>query len=321
MPNLNVAILGPPEYAKEVGKKSTTSDITFYDAKQGDVTVSMVEPTTYPEKLASLFYSTSLADVAVVVVDEITPAFGECVVMLDCIGIKKGYMILRNYITPEQVAPLIRGTVLEGYAPHGDDSLTLRETLLSDARKMKTEEPGAKGHAGSVPVDHFFDVKGVGTVILGCVAEGALRRHDQIKVLPTDKQAEIRSIQKHDDDFDWAVKGDRVGFALKGVAVDELDRGTVLTSNGKVVMRKNLKGSTELVKYWQKPLTPGMIVHLGHWMQFEPARIDSIEGDDPRNPVLSLSLQKDLVYLPGSKAVVTYLEGGKLRVAATLDLS
>ena len=320
MSNLNVAVLGSPEYAKGVGKSSTASDITFFDAKQGDVTVSMVEPTKYPEKLAPLFYSTSLADVAVVIVDEVNPAFGETIVMLDCLDIKKGYMILRNFITPEQVASFIRGTVVEGYAQLGDDPLTLRETLLEDARKMKAEEPAMSGHAGSVPVDHFFDVKGVGTVVLGCVAEGALRRHDTVRVLPSDKQAEIRSIQKHDDDFDWAVKGDRVGFALKGVNVEDLDRGTVLTSNGKIVSRKVLAGRAELVKYWPKPLTVGMIVHLGHWMQFEPARIESIEGEDQRNPLLKFSLQKDLVYLPGSRAIITYLEGAKLRVAATMEL-
>lgn len=65
MPNLNAAVLGAPEYAKGLGKISTASDITFYDMKQGEVTVSLVEPTKYPEKLAPLFYSTSLADVAI----------------------------------------------------------------------------------------------------------------------------------------------------------------------------------------------------------------------------------------------------------------
>jgi selenocysteine-specific translation elongation factor len=321
MPNLNVAVLGSPEYAKGLGKISTASDITFYDMKQGEVTVSLVEPTKYPEKLAPLFYSTSLADVAIVVVDELGPAFGETAIMLDCVGVKKGYLVLRNYIAPEQIAPLTKGTVLEGYIAVNDDPLTLRETLLSEARKLVPEEPDAKNHAGSVPVDHYFDVKGVGTVVLGCVAEGTIRRHDSVKVLPSGKQAEIRSVQKHDDDFDWAVKGDRVGFALKGVSIEDLDRGTVLTNNRAIVSRRTITGRAELVKYWSKPLAVGMVVHLGHWMQFEPARIDSVDaGSDWRAPILTLSLQKDLVYIPGSKAVVTYLEGSKLRVAATITL-
>jgi len=35
---------------------------------------------------------------------------------------------------------------------------------------------------------------------------------------------------------------------------------------------------------------------------------------------LKLSLEKELVYLEGDRAVVTYLDGGKLRVAGTIEL-
>lgn len=318
MPNLNVAVLGAPEYAKSLGKKSTTSDITFYDLKQGDVTISMIEPSKYPEKLASLFFASSLADEAVVIVDQIGPVFGETLIMLDCLGIKKGYIILRNFLVPEQLAPLIKGTVLEGYAVIEDEPLRLRERLLADA--VKASSTPNEGH-GSVSVDHFFDVKGVGTVILGCVAEGAIRKHDAVKVLPQETSAEIRSIQKHDDDYDDAVKGDRVGLALKGVSVEQLDRGTVLTTNEKLVRKSEIAGVAKIVKYWQSPLKEGMVLHVGHWMQFEPARIESVsQGADKLSPEIKLSLQKNLVFVPGANAVLTYLEGGKLRVVGTIQL-
>ncbi len=321
MPNLNVAVLDAPEYAKGIGKKSTASDITFYDVKQGDVTLSLVEPTKYPEKLASLFYSVSLADAAIVVVDELGSVFGETAVMLDCVGVGRGYLVLRNYIVPEQIAPLIKGTVLEGYVRVEDDPLTLRETLLSEARESTARDAGARDHAGSVPVDHYFDVKGVGTVVLGSVAAGTVKRHDSVRVLPKGKQAEIRSIQKHDDDFDSAGRGDRVGLALKGVTTEDLERGSVLTGDDTIVCRRALTCRAQLVKYWPRPLTEGMIVHIGHWMQFEPARIEAATaGTDWRRPTLTLSLSKDLVYSPGSRAILTYLEGGKLRVVATVDL-
>jgi hypothetical protein len=64
-----------------------------------------------------------------------------------------------------------------------------------------------------------------------------------------------------------------------------------------------------------------MVLHVGHWMQFEPARIESIGvGGDWRRPELKLMLQKELVYRPGSRAMLTYLEGGKLRVVGWLEL-
>ena len=319
MPNLNVAVIGSPDYAKGLGKKSTTSDIAFYDLKRGDVTVSLVEPTKYPEKLASLFFAGSLADAAVVVVEQIGPVFGETVVMLDCVGVKSGHIVARNFITKEQIDPLIKGTVLEGYDLIEDDPVKLREKLLGQAQALTGEARNES--VGSVPVDHYFDVKGVGTVVLGCVADGVINRHDSVKVLPIDKEAEIRSIQKHDDDFDSADRGDRVGLALKGVSVSDLDRGTVLSTDGTLVKRQEITARAHLVKYWLNPLRESMVVHIGHWMQFEPARVESVKADgDWRNPKLDLKLQKDLVYHPGSKAIMTYLEGGKLRVIGTLDL-
>ena len=322
MPNLNVAVIGSPDYAKQLGKKSTTSDIAFFDLKRDDVTVSLVEPAKYPEKLASLFFAVSLADAAIVVVEQIGPMFGECVIMLDCIGVKKGYIVTRGYITPEQIAPLTKGTVLEGYEMVEDDPIKLREMLLMQAERRMPADTGSGRSSGSVSVDHYFDVKGVGTVVLGCVADGIIGRHDSVKVHPIGTDAEIRSIQKHDDDFDSAVKGDRVGLALKGVSVSELDRGTVLSNDEKLVRSHKIAARAHLVKYWLNPLREGMVLHIGHWMQFEPARILSVgAGTDWRSPDIVLELEKDLVYPPGSRAVMTYLEGGKLRVVGTLDLA
>ncbi len=321
MPNLNIAVVGSPEFAKGIGKKSTVSDVTFYDSKRGDVTLSLVEPSKYPEKLSSLFFATSLADFAVVVVEQIGPAFGECAVMLDCIGVRKGYIVMKGYVTKDQITPLTKETVLAGYEYIQDDPVSVREGLFKIAEGMESpSERSASG--GSVPIDHYFDVRGVGTVILGCVAEGVIRKHEKVTAHPLGKEVEVRSIQKHDDDFDVAVRGDRVGLALKNIGVGELDRGVVLSTDKRLVDRPEINARVHLVRYWLNELKEGMVVHVSHWMQFEPARIENVKaGGDWRNPHVTLMLQKPLTYVPGSKGVLTYLEGGKLRIIGTLDLS
>jgi len=84
---------------------------------------------------------------------------------------------------------------------------------------------------------------------------------------------------------------------------------------------KTVKSQASLVKYWQAPLKSEMVIHLGHWMQFIPARVEAIADDgDWRKPLLTLSLEKDLVYRPGDRAVLSHLEGGKLRIAGTIHL-
>jgi selenocysteine-specific translation elongation factor len=97
MGNITVAVLGALGYGNNLGKKGTSTDITLYNLKKGEDTVTFIEPTRYPERLAPLFLAVSLAKKAIVVVDEINATFGECLVMLQCADIKSGYIILRNF--------------------------------------------------------------------------------------------------------------------------------------------------------------------------------------------------------------------------------
>jgi selenocysteine-specific translation elongation factor len=317
MGNLMVAVLGTQGYAGTFAKKSTSTDITLYDLKKGEDTVSLIEPTRYPERLAPLFYAATEAKKAIVVIDELNANLGESIVMLQCCGIKSGYFILRNYVPREKIEPLIKGTILEKFEFIQDDPNLLREKLLTEASQQKS--PAST--TGTAVVDHAFNVKGVGVVVLGVVTNGTVAKHATLNVRPGAKTATVRSIQKHDDEFDTATEGDRVGFALKNVEVEDVDRGAVLTNDPTIKTSKTLKTTAELVKYWPTPIKAGMVMHVGHWMQFLNSKIEEAsQGADWRNPTLTIALEKELVYRPGETAVLMYLEGGKLRVAGTIKL-
>jgi len=63
-----------------------------------------------------------------------------------------------------------------------------------------------------------------------------------------------------------------------------------------------ITGSAQLVKYWPAPLKEDMVVYVGHWMQFLPARITKVvAGSDWRMPELTIALDKDLVFPPDAK--------------------
>jgi selenocysteine-specific translation elongation factor len=323
MGNLTVAVLGSTGYAGNLGKKGTSTDITFYNLKKGEDTITFIEPSRYPERLAPLYYAVSLAKKAVIAVDEVNATLGECLVMLQCAGIESGYFVLRNYVSKEKILLLIKGTSLEKYEIINDDQIQLREQLLAEAAKVPTPELAADQQAiGTVPVDHAFNVKGVGVVVLGVVANGFIQKHANLKVLPAGKTAQVRSIQKHDEEYDLSGEGDRVGLALKNIAVEDLDRGAVLTNDSTVKTGNTLKCQAQLVKYWPTPLKQGMVMHVGHWTQFLTAKVEEVsEEADFRKPSLTLSLDKPLVYRQGDKAVLMYLEGAKLRIAGTLTLA
>jgi selenocysteine-specific translation elongation factor len=322
MGNITVAIIGSLDYGSNLGKKGTSTDITLYNLKKGEDTVTFIEPTRYPERLAPLFYATALAKKAIVVVDEINATFGECLVMLQCSDIKSGYFIPRNYVPKEKIEALIKGTSLEKFEIVPDDPNSLREKLLLEVSLQKPVEmaPGQQA-IGSVPVDHAFNVKGVGVVILGIVIYGTVQKHASLNALPAAKPVQIRSIQKHDEEFDLAGEGDRVGLALKNVEVENLERGTVLTNDPEIKTSNKLQTQASLVKYWQTPIKPGMVMHIGHWTQFITAKVDAAtDMGDWKRPTLTLTLDKSLVHRPNDKAVLMYLEGAKLRVAGTIAL-
>ncbi|MDR3075511.1 MAG: translation elongation factor 1 alpha-related protein, partial [Candidatus Methanoplasma sp.] len=110
MGNMNAAVLGTKDLADKIGKKGTVTDMTFFEIKKGTDSVTLIEPTKYPEKLSSLFYSLGMSEFAILVVDRIDASLGESIVMADLFDIKKGWIVLRNYIQKEQLSPLIAGT-------------------------------------------------------------------------------------------------------------------------------------------------------------------------------------------------------------------
>jgi selenocysteine-specific translation elongation factor len=319
MPNLNVAVLAPLGYSEGLGKKGTSTDITFYNLKRDQTTVTFMEPSKYPERLSPLIHVLASARLVLLAPTEFDSQFGEEVVALDALGKRDGYLVLGASLPRARVLAAVKGTVVEGYEVIGDDRNALRERLLVDAARLGSTSSNALG--GTVVVDHAFNVKGVGTVALGFVASGQIRVHDELKSLPSQKAAQLRSIQKHDDDFDTATEGERVGLALKGIEVEDLERGTVLADNAPLKVADSWDAEAQLAKYWTMPLKEGMVVHLGHWMQFVSARIASVaDSGDPKRPKLAIRSEKPLVYPSGDRAVLTYLEGGKLRVAGTLAL-
>jgi selenocysteine-specific translation elongation factor len=320
MGNIIVAVLGAPEYSTNLGKKSTSSDITLYDLKKGEEIVTFVEPTRYPERLAPLFFTVSEASMAIIVVDELNASFGECVLMLQCSGVTSGYIILRNYLTREKIEPIIKGTVLEKFEFAVDNPVLLREAFLKKASEREAFSDSLS--SGTVPVDHAFNVKGVGTVVLGVVVNGIIEKHEDMRVLPGNKIAQIRSIQKHDDDFESASKGERVGLALRNVEVEDVERGVVLTTDPLIKSSTSITARATLVNYWPSPLESGMVLHLGHWMQFIICKVESVSDDGNwHQPTLSLVLEKELIHHPGDQAVMMYLDGGKLRVVGTIRIS
>ncbi|MCQ2070011.1 MAG: translation elongation factor 1 alpha-related protein [archaeon] len=316
MGNLNVAVVGATGLADKIGKKGTVTDMTFFEVKDGNDSITLIEPSKYPDKLQSLFYATEMAEFVILVVDKIDSFLGETIVMVDSQRMDKGWIVLRNYIQPEQLTPLIAGTSLENYKFVEEDHIAMRLALVDMAKSEK--RVAGDGTCGSCPVDSHFNVKGVGTVVLGSVADGYFKVHDKMTVWPLKKEVILKSIQKHDIDAADGIKGDHVGLALRGIESDELDRGFVCSTDPGIKMSGSFKGKIAYNKYWKNAVKEGMMLHLGHWMQIVPVRVTAAGAD--KESEVDFAFDGEIIHKSGDKAVLMYYDGGKLRVIGTLIL-
>ena len=93
---------------------------------------------------------------------------------------------------------------------------------------------------GFAYIDSAFIVKGVGPVILGFSFSG-FRVHQKIKLLPSLKEAEIKSIQVLDEDYEEIGPGVRFGFALKGVEEKDLKASYAAVTDAVSTLSSKLK--------------------------------------------------------------------------------
>ncbi len=78
-----------------------------------------------------------------------------------------------------------------------------------------------------IPIQNVFSITGVGTVPIGRVETGSVRVGDILVFEPSGKKGEVRSIEMHHKSMDKAVPGDNIGFNVRGISKNEIQRGDV----------------------------------------------------------------------------------------------
>lgn len=310
MPAVTLAVLGNLDYAKDLGKKSTESDVQLMTFKEGDTNVSMVVPFRHPEKIHPLCYAVNSADAVLIVVKQMDRDLGESILAAAAAGHTKGLIVLQNYVQPEQVAPLLKNTSLAGIPMTTDDKpATVRQKIAELA-------VAPKDGPVRIPIDHHFNVKGIGAVVLGFVGQGIVKKHDTLRCYPSVKTAQVRSIQVHDVDVNEAKTGDHVGLALKNIENDDMDRGNILAPDGTLSVADT--GTSLTLKVSVTPFfKPGIkndgVYHLAHGWQMANCRA---KGDlaAGKEGAVTFELAKPLAYAPGDRVVLVNLDNANQRI-------
>lgn len=317
VPGVTVALLGDLDARRELGKVGTQSDIHLHDFKESGRDVTVIVPARYPEQLKCLSYAVAGCDAAVLVVSKLDARIGEQILAAEAAGITHGAIVLMDYLQPEQIQPLLRGTRLEAWKMWTEADWPAIRAHLADAPVPEREGPVL------VPVDHHFDVKGVGAVILGVVRQGILHKGDTLYAWPDKVICPVRSIQIHDVDHGEAHTGDRVGLALRNTKAEQLDRGMVLApSDAPLAARKtgdSVSFTLRRSPFSKQPLAAGAVVHLGIGMQFVPLRLSTDAPGPGQEGTVEGVLEKGLVTAPGETGVLWHVDGAPQRVVGAVS--
>ncbi|BDC36245.1 MAG: translation elongation factor EF-1 subunit alpha [Candidatus Methanoliparum thermophilum] len=78
-----------------------------------------------------------------------------------------------------------------------------------------------------LPIQDVYSISGVGTVPVGRVETGVMRKEDKIIFQPSNVVGEVKSIEMHHEEIPEALPGDNVGFNVRGISRKDIRRGDV----------------------------------------------------------------------------------------------
>ena len=291
MESINFVVLGDPAIAASLGKKGTSTDITIYDRKTSETVYTWTVPNTFPDKIQPLVQAVNIAEYAILNAAKLDKFLGEQILALDFAGVKEGFVLHSYEVDREKLKGLLKNTSLANYH------------FLDSVDELKQAIVGLKPKAGEgplmVPVDHAFDVKGVGTVVLGVVRQGAVKVYDELTLLPSGKNILVKSIQMHDDPAENATSPARVGLAVKGASADDISRGDVLCAPGAAKVSSGVLNA-KFVKspFFKGDLAENQMYMLSAGMQIRPIKI-KLAGE-----MMEIIPERPLVYQPGQSCML-----------------
>jgi elongation factor 1-alpha len=78
-----------------------------------------------------------------------------------------------------------------------------------------------------VPIQDVYSITGIGTVPVGRVETGILKPNTNLVFMPSNKTAEVKSIEMHHTTIPMAEPGDNIGMNVRGISKTDVHRGDV----------------------------------------------------------------------------------------------
>ncbi len=284
--HLTIGAFGNADFVKKLAKAGTTNDIAIsnHASSEGVLTYACVAS----DKIQTLLQVVGMVDVPVVWLSQLTPQVGEQIVALDAAGFTQG-IIVADSVPDEQVRQITKGSSLESFRIVPNDINGLRQAILETKIQRNDES------SPWIPVDNYFEVMGVGTVMLGLVKQGRIKKYDTLRIEPLGREVLVKGIQSQDKDVLETEAGMRVGLNIKGADAEELKRGYAICREAKVA--KELTATFTKSRYSKEAVEKGSQLFIACGLQVIAATVDEADSR------LKLRLEQPIAYQPGQRCI------------------
>ena len=303
----------------EEKKRGVTSDIGFAFLGEKATIIDVPGHERFIKNMVTGVSSISYVLFVVAADDGVMPQTQEHLDILNLLNVKEGAIVINktDLVKPdwidmveEDVKKLVSGSFLEG-SPVFRTSAISGEGIekLGDHLKSVISEKWEREDRGyfRLPVDRSFSVKGFGTVVTGTVISGSIKKGESVEVLPGGIESKVRGIQKHNEEVDEALIGERAALNLSGLSTDEVVRGSHIAAKGYLNPTTIFEGRINLLKTAPKALSNRNRVRL-HLGTGEVMSRISIFGADTVEPgesrFVQFFLEKEAAVAVGDKFIV-----------------
>lgn len=296
--SMNFVVLGKQDLASEFGKKGTETDLALYDRKESEIIKTWVTAKGFPDKIQPLFQAINLSEYVIFHIDALDKFTGEQIIALDSLQKDRGILSHTFDVDESRLDSMIKGTVLEKYVKVDQDKIK---------EEIDKLEPVSEDGNPQIVIDHCFDVKGVGTVILGKVISGKIKQYDNLKLYPAGVDVMIKSIQMHDDPVEEAICPARVGLAVKGAKPDDVNRGDIICNEDGVTIQTEVELDFKKNQFYKGDIAENQMCLVNIGLQVKAAKFSSI------NP-LKITFDKPTICNSGDVCVILKPESTSVRI-------
>jgi len=260
-----------PDRLKEEQEREMTIELGFgwLTLPDGEE-VGIVDVPGHRDFIENMLAGIGGIDAALVVIaaDEgVMPQTREHLAIIDLLQIPTGLVALTKIdiasdpewltLVETDIRSTLSGTVLENspIIRVSAKEKTGLDELLTTLVNILEEKP-ARLDLGRprLSVDRVFSMSGFGTIVTGTLIDGILSIGDEVEILPSGAKGRIRGLQTHKKKEGKAVPGSRTAVNISGVAVEDIQRGEVVTHPEQYQITRRVDAHLRLLKDISQPL-------------------------------------------------------------------